>query len=178
MIARTSGAREVTVTGLRSDTARLRFAERIGARAVAVDPAERGDGVADRVGSGYDLVLDVSGSAVAISSAADHLRAQGTFVLAGLTGGGVSVALGTDDLVRREIRIQGVLSKDEAAIRAARALVETDSRLAEDVASLFTHVFPLAEAEAAITAFDAGLDGFVKAAVRPPERSPGVGGGG
>jgi hypothetical protein len=66
-----------------------------------------------------------------------------------------------------EIRVQGVLSKDEASVLAARELVEADPALAEQVGDLISHVFPLARAEEAIGARDAGLPGFIKAAVDP-----------
>jgi hypothetical protein len=63
--------------------------------------------------------------------------------------------------------VQGVLSKDEAAIRAALALLAADARVAERLGALVTHVFPLESAGDAVAALDGGLAGFVKAAVRP-----------
>ncbi len=167
IVAREAGAREITVTGLRSDAARLAFAERLGARAVAVEPGWPRDTLLERLGSGYDVVLDVSGSPAAISSAPAHLRPQGTFVIAGLAGRGAATSFVTDELVWREIRVQGVLSKDESAVVAARAIVEKDERVADEAGSLVTHVFPLRDASAAITASERRLEGFVKAAIEP-----------
>ncbi|HVL53699.1 MAG TPA: zinc-binding dehydrogenase, partial [Vitreimonas sp.] len=157
----------VTVTGLARDRARLDFAERCGARAVVVEPDVSREERLELVGSEYDVVLDVSGSAAAIATATEHVRAQGTFVLAGLTGRKALTAFATDDLVYREIRVQGVLSKDDDAIRAAAALVEADPAIAERLGALVTHVFPLDRAAEAIAALDGQLAGFVKAAVRP-----------
>jgi hypothetical protein len=77
------------------------------------------------------------------------------------------VPFATDDLVYREIRIQPVLSQDDAASRAALATVLADPALAARVAALTTHVFPLERTGDAIGALSAGLDGFVKAAVAP-----------
>lgn len=171
LVARRSGAREVVVTGLPQDAARLRFAERCGARTVTVYPT--GPQVEDNgMGYDYDIVLDVSGSPVAIAGAAARLRPQGTFVLAGLVGRGVSAAIATDELVWREIRLQGVLSKDDAAMRAAQAVVESDPALAALVAEMLTDIYPLDAAAAAITAGKAGIEGFVKAAVRPASATP------
>lgn len=167
MIARTIGAREVTVTGLASDAGRLAFAEKVGARAVMIGPGEAPDVVAQRIGNGYDVVLDVSGSAAAIAAAPGHLRPQGTFVLAGLAGRATAVPIFTDELAWKEIRIQGVLSKDDAALRSALAIARADQRILSELATLVTHVFGLTDAAAAITAAGAGLDGFVKAAVLP-----------
>ncbi len=167
LAARRLGAQEITVTGLASDTARLAFAADAGARTVVVDPEAGRDAQLEAVGRDFDVVLDVTGDPRALATAPHHLRPQGTMVLASVVGRGVEVAFRTDDLVYREIRIQAVLSKDEQALLAARALVEADADLRGRLERLVTHVFPLDEAQAAINARAAGLEGFVKAAVRP-----------
>ena len=167
LVARSAGAREVVVTGLAGDAARLAFARRCGARTVTVSPDESAAARLEGVGSGFDIVLDVSGSPAAIAGAPAHLRARGTFVLAGLAGRGTTVPIATDELVWREIRIQGVLSKDEAAIRSALALVIGQAEVSARLGELITHVFPLDDVASAIGAVKAGLDGFVKAAVQP-----------
>lgn len=172
MVALAAGAAEVVVTGLASDTARLAAAAEAGARAVTVDPAwDRGTRL-EAVGEAFDLVLDVSGSEDAVAGAPAHLRPMGTFVLAGLLGRGVTVPLATDELVWREIRVQAVLAKDEAAIRSALAMVLADPALAARGAALTTHLFPLERTADAIGAVRAGLPGFVKAAVTPGGRAP------
>ncbi len=167
LVARVTGAAEVTVTGLARDAARLAYAEGIGARTVVVDPGWSREERLEAVGRDYDAVLDVSGSAAAIATAPEHVRAQGTFVLAGLAGRGVTIPFATDDLVYREIRVQGVLSKDDDAIRAAASLVAADPAVGERLGALITHVFPLARAADAVAALDGDLPGFVKAAIRP-----------
>jgi len=167
LVAGRLGATDVTVTGLASDEARLAFATSVGARTVVVD---RRDDAAARMASidgGFDVVLDVTGDPGAVATAAQHLRPQGTLVLASVVGRGVEVPFRTDDLVYREIRIQAVLSKDEQALIAARELVVGDAGMRAHLERLITHVFPLEEAAAAINARSAGLPGFVKAAVRP-----------
>jgi alcohol dehydrogenase len=165
LVATRAGASEVVVTGLVRDSARLSWAAAVGARTVVVEPEASHPSA--EIGAGYDLVLDVSGSPDAIAQAPDYLRPRGTFVLAGLAGKDVTARIATDRLVWREIRIQGVLSKDESAIRSALAMVLADGELARRLGSLVTHVFPLARAMDAVRAVDGGLDGFVKAAVRP-----------
>lgn len=167
LIARRLGAREITVTGLATDGARLAFAADAGARTVVVDPDAGRKAQLDAIGADFDVVLDVSGDPRAVATAANHVRRQGTLVLASIVGTGVAVPVQTDDLAYREIRVQGVLSKDEQALLAARAIVVADDDLRQRLERLITHVFPLDGSAAAIHARDAGLDGFVKAAVRP-----------
>jgi alcohol dehydrogenase len=167
LAARRLGAREITVTGLATDTARLAFAAAAGARTVVVDPDAGRDAQLDAIGGDYHVVLDVTGDPRAVATAPGHVRPQGTMVLASIVGKGVEVPFRTDDLAYREIRVQGVLSKDEQALLAARALVESDEDLRSLLERLITHVFPLEQAEAAIHARAAGMEGFVKAAVRP-----------
>lgn len=167
LVAQRLGAAEITMTGLASDTARLAFAERAGIRTVVVDPEADRTAQLEASGGDYDVVLEVTGDPRAVGSAPDHLRPQGTMVLASIVGRGVDVPFRTDELAYREIRVQGVLSKDERAVLAARTLVETDADLRAHLERLITHVFPLEEGAAAIDARSAGLPGFVKAAVRP-----------
>ena len=167
LIARRLGAVDITMTGLATDDARLAFATGAGIRTVVVDPEADREAQLEASGGDYDVVLDVTGDPRAVATAADHLRPQGTLVLASIVGRGVDVPFRTDDLAYREIRVQGVLSKDEAAVLAARTLVETDADLRGRLERLITHVFPLEEGASAIHARTAGLTGFVKAAVRP-----------
>lgn len=167
LVARSAGAREVVVTGLESDGARLAFAARTGARTVVVGPDDSAAARLERIGSGFDIALDVSGSPAAIASVPGHLRSRGTFILAGLVGRGTTAPIATDELVWREIRIQAVLSKDEAAIRSALALVIGQPEIGARLDELITDVYPLDDVAAAIGALKARLDGFVKAAVQP-----------
>jgi alcohol dehydrogenase len=167
LIAARLGSSAITVTGLERDAARLAFAAAGGARPVVVDPEADAPAQLDAIGGGFDVVLDVTGDPRAVATAAQHLRPQGTFVLASVVGRGVQVPMPTDDLVYREIRVQAVLSKDEQALLATRAMVEGDADLRERLETLITHVFPLEQAADAIAARGAELAGFVKAAVAP-----------
>jgi alcohol dehydrogenase len=167
LVARRLGAADITMTGLATDEARLALAASAEIRTVVVDPDADCAAQLAESGGDYDVVLDVTGDPRAVATAADHLRPQGTLVLASIVGRDVDVPFRTDDLAYREIRVQGVLSKDEAAVLAARTLVETDTDLRSFLERFITHVFPLDEGAAAIGARAAGLPGFVKAAVRP-----------
>ena len=172
LVAGRVGASEVVVTGLASDEARLAFAAAIGVRTVVVDPGWSGEVRLEAIGREFDVVLDVSGSPSAIAGAPAHLRPMGTFVLAGLIGRGVTVPFATDELAWREIRVQGVLARDAAAMRAALAVVVADRALADRAAALTTHVFPLESVVDALGARQARLPGFVKAAVAPAGWAP------
>jgi alcohol dehydrogenase len=167
LVASRLGASDIVVTGLASDRARLDFATENGARTIVVDPDADAAAQLAAIGGGFDVVLDVTGDPRSLSIAAQHLRPQGTMVLASVVGRGVEVPFRTDDLVYREIRVQAVLSKDEQAVLAATALVEADTALRRRLERLVTHVFPLDQAATAINARTAGLEGFVKAAVQP-----------
>jgi alcohol dehydrogenase len=164
--ARQAGAARVIVTGLERDAARLELASRLGADLALT--AEHGN-LVERVmaltgGVGADLVLDVTGDSGSPVTSVTLVRTRGTLVLAGLSGGRSS-ELVLDDVVNREIRLQGAFVKGEGAFRSALALAE---RLPADhpIDEVVSHVFPLAQADKAIeAACGAPTPGFVKAAV-------------
>ncbi len=167
LAAQLAGAAEVTVTGLPSDAARLAQAAAAGARTVAVDDAWSTSDRLAAIGRDYDIALEVTGSSASITRTPGHLRPQGRLILAGLVGRQRTTALATDDLVYREIRVQGVLSKDEAAIVTAIRLVAGDAGLAKRLAALVSHEFPLAETERAMSVAEEQPSTLVKAVVRP-----------
>jgi 2-desacetyl-2-hydroxyethyl bacteriochlorophyllide A dehydrogenase len=169
LVASAAHAGEIVVTGLERDAARLAFAAAQGARTVVVDPEWDAATRLAALGADFDVVLDVTGDPRSLAGAIDHVRPQGTFVLASVIGADVQVPFRTDTLAYREIRIQGVLSKDDEAVTGATALARTDPALREALGRLITHVFPLEAARDAVLARDAGLPGFVKAAIRPSD---------
>lgn len=69
-----------------------------------------------------DLVVDVSGDAAAFDDSVSWLRPQGRLVFAGLSGKQSVVNL--DEIVWREIDVQGVFTKNEQAMLAAIQLIE------------------------------------------------------
>ena len=169
VVARESGASQVIVTGLARDAARLDLARAFGADAVVV--ADREDvvaRVADLTGGRLaDVVLDVTGSPKAIEASLSMLRPRGTLVLAGLTGRDTLTTLKLDRVVWNEIRVQGVYTKGADAIVSALDFLETRGHQ-YPLDRMVSHVYPLAEAAAAIRAAgDVAADGFIKAAIAP-----------
>jgi alcohol dehydrogenase len=169
-VARECGARTVTVTGLSSDGARLALARELGADATIVADT---DDVVEQVrdltdGRLADLVLDVTGSPAAIRASTDLVREAGTLVLAGLTGKDVLTPLAIDVLVWREIRVQGVYIKGADAVEAGIRFLGSKLDRYAALERVVSHVYDLADAEAAIQAAGgAGADDFVKAAIAP-----------
>jgi alcohol dehydrogenase len=169
VVALESGASQVIVTGLARDAPRLALARALGAHETIV--ADQADVVAevDRLTGGElaDVVLDVTGSPVAIATSVELVRTLGTLVLAGLTGRETVTALKTDRIVWNEIRVQGVYVKGEAAYAKAIELV---TRIGDryPVERIVSHRYPLEQAESAILAAAGEAPaGFVKAAVVP-----------
>jgi alcohol dehydrogenase len=169
VIARESGASKIIVTGLARDAARLKLACEFGADHTIV--ADEGDLVA-RVreltdGRFADVVLDVTGSPGAVRSSVELLRPQGRLVLGGLSGNDTETSLRLDQIVWKEIRLQGVFVKGAAAIAAANRLLGARGHL-YPLERLISHVYTLELASEAVMAAggDAG-DDFIKAAVMP-----------
>jgi alcohol dehydrogenase len=169
VVAAELGAREIIVTGLARDAARLELARALGAHHTIV--ADETDVVAEvtRLTDGQlaDVVLDVTGSPLAIAASIELVRTLGTLVLAGLTGKDAVTSVKIDRLVWNEIRLQGVYVKGEAAYQKAIEFIErAGDRYPLD--RIVSHRYPLEEAEAAIlAAAGSAPDGFVKAAVVP-----------
>ncbi len=168
VIAKSLGARRVVVTGLERDSARLALARTLGADATIT--ANEGDVVeqlrAHNAGDLADIALNVTGSPDALATSVRLVKPQGTVILAGLTGKGVSSAI-DDAVVWNEIRIQGVFSKGEAAFEASLSLMA--GGLGVPVEEIVSHVYPLEQAADAIRAAagEQAPPGFVKAAIAP-----------
>lgn len=146
--AREAGARRVVVTGLARDAHKESLLLQFGADAfVDMEGADPLSQVRAHVGAdGPDLVVDVTGNPQAIATSVGLVRPQGTVIVAGLTGGR-SVPLPTDEIALREVRLQGVFSKGNAAVAAAVALVESNRYPFE---RMVTHRYPLEDAEQAL----------------------------
>jgi threonine dehydrogenase-like Zn-dependent dehydrogenase len=113
------------------------------------------------------VVLEVTGSPSAIQSSVQLVRPQGRLVLAGLTGKETVTPLKLDQLVWNEVRVEGVFTKGADAISAANRFLEARGS-GYPLESMISHVYPLAEAEAAIRASGgAAGDQFIKAAIMP-----------
>lgn len=158
LAAKAAGAGQVIVTDLARAARKLEIAERLGADATVV--ADEEDVVARvlelTAGRGADVVLDVTpGVTAAVTDAIACVRRGGTVVLAGVKEGAEVPGFVSDELVFRNIRLQGVFTVDSAGYREAIRLIESDPALFD----LFeTVTYPLDEAEAAIARL-AGSDG-------------------
>jgi alcohol dehydrogenase len=168
-VAAEMGVRQIIVTGLGRDGARLELAKAMGAHHALIADEED---VVQRVGrlTGDELadaVLDVTGSTSALATSVEMVRPNGTVVLAGLAGRSALATLAPDHLVWNQIRLQGAYVKGDAAFARAIQFME-DRGDAYPFDRLVSHVFPLEEAAEAIMAVTGQeLAGFVKAAIRP-----------
>ena len=88
MVARASGASSVTVVGRKSSSSRLELAAGLGLSTLEVHPEEDVVGVLVEThgGNGADVVIDATGSSVAISAGVRALRRRGRFCAVGLSG--------------------------------------------------------------------------------------------
>lgn len=153
--AHAAGAAEIIVVGLAGDKARLAFARDCGATRTLTFDQHTVDAVNNLTGGRLaDVVIDVTGSANSPAVAAETVRPLGTFVMAGSTAA-ASVKLPWNELVRKEVRAQGVNSHDQPAVRAAIALAAS-GRYPLD--RMVTHRFPLTAAGDALRRIS-GSDG-------------------
>ena len=169
VVAREVGARQVIVTGLARDAARLELARALGADHTIV--ADETDVVAAVTqltdGELADVVLDVSGSPAAIQASTEVVRTLGTLVLGGLTGKDTRTSLALDRLIWQGIRVQGVFTKGEVAYQAA---IDLAARAGDryPIDRIVSHRYALDDAELAIQAAGGSApDDFVKAAIVP-----------
>ena len=145
-----AGAGTIIVTGLRRDQHKLDLARALGAHHVIVSDEED---TVSRVleltaGRGVDVAIDVVPSATQpVLDAVGAVRVGGTVVIGGVKGRTAKVALDTDLVLFREIRIQGVYSQDSSSYTQALRLL-SDNRY--DFGRLHTHSFSLDDAELAL----------------------------
>lgn len=165
--AHAAGAAEIIVVGLAGDKARLAFARDCGATQTLTFDQHTVDAINDLTGGRLaDVVIDVTGSANSPAVAAETVRPLGTFVMAGSTAA-ASVKLPWNELVRKEVRAQGVNSHDQPAVRAAIALAAS-GRYPLDC--MVTHRFPLTAAGDALRRISSNSEGMIKAVIDPANR--------
>lgn len=141
---RRRGASSVTAVDLRAQP--LEVARMVGASStvhLGQDPAI--------AASTFDVAIEASGSARALSAAIDAARAGGTVVQLGiLPAGDLPVAIGP--IVAKELKLHGSQRFDVELDEAVTMIAETP-----ELDAVVTHVFPLDHAEEAFTtAMDAG----------------------
>ena len=168
--AHAAGAERIIVVGLAADRARLAFARECGATHTLSFDQHTVETIADLTdGRLADVVIDVTGSEKSPPAAAEAVRPLGTFVMAGSTAA-ATVQLPWNELVRKEVRAQGVNSHDQAAVRAAIALAAS-GRYPLD--RMVTHRFPLTAADDALRLIRnaAASDGVIKAVIDPLDQA-------
>jgi len=156
--AREAGASLIVALGLTVDEDRMALAREMGAHStINVDEMDPVAEVKRLTGGAMaDVVVEVSGSPKGVNTAINLARKQGTVVLAGLTGVGVSTGIPVDTLIFKEIRLQGAFSKGTESVRAAISLVEAEKY---PFHKLVTHRFPLSRAEEALRCVGREVEG-------------------
>jgi threonine dehydrogenase-like Zn-dependent dehydrogenase len=162
---REAGAGTIIVTGLRRDAHKLALARALGAHHTIVSDEE--DTVSQVLaitgGRGVDVAIDVVPSATQpVVDAVGAVRIGGTVVIGGVKGRSAKVALDTDQILFREIKIQGVYSQGSDAYAQALRLL-SENRY--DFGSLHTHSFALDDAERAIQTLAGEIDGELAVSV-------------
>jgi threonine dehydrogenase-like Zn-dependent dehydrogenase len=147
---REAGARTIIVTGLAVDRHKLDLALAFGATHVIV--ADQED-VVERVmqitgGRGVSIALDVVPTSThPIVQALDVVERGGSIILAGIKGPDSPLKIASDQLIVKEIRMQGVYTQTTASYEKSIAMLEQNKY---DLGRLHTHSFPLEQAEEAV----------------------------
>ena len=169
-VAREAGAGMLIVSGLSSDVARLALAREMGADYTVMADQEDVFARVEEVTKGHmaDVVLDATGSPAAFQASLKCVRPLGTLVLAGLTGTNVVTPLLADQIIWKEVRVQGVHGKGAQAYGAAYRFMEHSSNR-YPLAKIMSNIYPLNETQRAIQAAggSGGDTSFIKGAIAP-----------
>lgn len=147
LVALYLGAERVVMVGLRQDSARLRLARRMGIHGTVVVETSDKNELADQLGEASVVIDTTPRSTTAVEQALAVLGEGGRLVLAGLKGGGSSVNLQVDEIVRRRLTLVGPRSKSLRSLRRAVAAVESGQLRLDLIPSC---AYPLDQAAAAI----------------------------
>ena len=157
--ARAAGARQVVITGLGRDAAKLALARELGADA-AID-VEQHDVVAavrEATGGGAEVVVDTTPYAPqSLNHAISIAVRKGRVVVAGLKGQRRAQDVAVDSIIYKELTVRGVLSMPVDDTFRAVELIES-GRYPFD--RMHTHSFPLEQAEDAIRALAGDIPGI------------------
>jgi 2-desacetyl-2-hydroxyethyl bacteriochlorophyllide A dehydrogenase len=125
---------------------KLEAARDLGARSVTTDPAETmPDG-------GWDLVIDATGNAAAITDGLDRIAKGGTFLQFGVAAPDTTVAINPYKIFDQELRIIGSMCPLNSFARSAELL--SDGRI--DPVALISDTIPLTEYDTALEQFKTG----------------------
>lgn len=140
-LARLSDAGRIVVAA--PSRAKLDLARRHFADAVVVIPRDRfgdaGEAIRDEAPSGYDLVIDTTGSPAVLQELFSYLANQGRLLIYGMARFEDRATFVPYDVFRRELRILGSFAQIHEMGRALELIAS--GRI--DVAGLVTHRFPL-----------------------------------
>ncbi len=156
--AREAGAAQVIVTGLTRDAHKLALARELGADlTIDVEKTDPVAAVREATGGGAQVVVDTTPFAPhSLSQAVAMAARRARIVLAGLKGRRPTPDLFADDVIYKELTIQGVLSMPYAEFERAIALIESRKYPLE---KLHTHSFPIEQAEQAIQTLAGAIPG-------------------
>lgn len=153
------GVRNIIVTGLAADAAKLALAKIYGAsHTIDVD----NENVVHRVkelthGRGADIVVDVSSYATKpVADALQLVRAGGQIVLAGVKGFKPVEDFVSDLVVLKEVSIKGAIGVTSSGYKQAIELIESGT---VDFNAMHTHDFGLEDAELAIRTLAREIEG-------------------
>jgi alcohol dehydrogenase len=166
--AKESGAYPIIVTGISADAARFALAKELGAD-LCIDVQKEDPIEAVRRATDGDMassVLDVTGSPEAIALSVKLVRTQGTVVCASSVSGNRPSVIDTNDLVRKEVRFQGVWTHSLENTQQAMRIAESGKYPLE---KFISHEFPLDEAEKAVRCIGREISEIdpIKVAIKP-----------
>ncbi len=166
--AKESGSHPIIVTGIGADASRFELAKELGADVcINVQEEDAVDGVRRATGGEMaSTVLDVTGSTEAIALSVMLVRPLGTIVCASSVAGNKPSAIVTNELVRKEVRFQGVWTHSMESTKQAMWLAETGKYPLE---KFISHEFSLDEADKAVRAIGRELSDIdpIKVAIKP-----------
>ena len=154
-IAKLRGASEIVMLGTRVDQPRLAIAADIGAtQTLNIDEADPQELVRS-LGDGYgaDLVVDCSGVSIALQSAMEMVRPNGTITKIGW--GPQPLDFNLDPLVQKAVTLQGCFSHLYDTWERALNLLSTGQI---DLAPIIGGVYPLTDWEAAFEQMESGVN--------------------
>jgi threonine dehydrogenase-like Zn-dependent dehydrogenase len=142
-----AGAELVAVTGLAQDAHKLKLAKELGVHlSIDVDNENLKDLILGETGLGVDVVIDTTPSAPqSVADAVAIVRPGGKIVAAGMKHRPADLPV--DDMIKKEINIQGVVGVGADQYRRAIGMI-ANTKL--PLHRLQTHVLPLERVEYAI----------------------------
>lgn len=144
LAARAAGAGTVICAGTERDGARLADAERLGADRTVAATTSLVEGVAEALGGGADVVIDLTPGAPTVLEEAIELASPGGRIVAAGHKQGRTSAISSDKILAKEIALLGVRGSSTSSMAAA---VDVLTRHRERVAALDVMRLPLTRVE-------------------------------